>query len=308
MKLLIPLQRSFVRTRFAYTRQRLLGRVLPQSTSVTSKKSEVKSSTNKPKVSLINTKSPLDIFKKLKRPSLRQFLFSLFMLGSVVLLAILFVPMVYYTLFPADPVPIKASSEGTPLGGSFDQNNNRVETRRIPEPPYDPTLPDGQWLLIPRIGVQSEIIETANSEEALAKGIWRVQDFGVAGDLTKPMILAAHRFGYKWWWESNYWKYHSFYLLPKLEPGDFVEVIANHRKYLYEIYAGEEGEEITDYNADLILYTCKFLNSPLRHFRYARLLDPTKDTQAKNAQATPQPAEPTSTPEAGESAKLETTP
>lgn len=105
-------------------------------------------------------------------------------------------------------------------------------------------------------------------------------DYGKPGDeYNLPIILAAHRFGWDWWWQTDYWKYHSFYNLPELEPGDMVEIIADQRKWIYEIYAGEQGEEITDYEANLILYTCKFLNSPLRHFRYARLINLDQNTQ-----------------------------
>ena len=55
--------------------------------------------------------------------------------------------------------------------------------------------------------------------------------------------------------------------------GDTVEIIWKQRKYVYEIYKEEEGEEISDYTADLILYTCESLKSPIRIFRYARLLE-----------------------------------
>ena len=205
-------------------------------------------------------------------------LFSFFTTCSIAILLLLFVPAAYYTLFPSDPVPVKTDEAGTPQGGSFTTPQTHAKKER-PLPPYDATLPDGNWLIIPRIGVQTELLESATPDESLAKGVWRVPDFGLPGDTTKPMILAAHRFGYKWWWNSSYWRYHSFYLLPTLQPGDLVEVISNKRKYTYEIYAGEQGEQITDYNADLILYTCKFLQSPIRHFRYARLIDPNTNTQ-----------------------------
>lgn len=192
-----------------------------------------------------------------------------------VLLTVLFAPSVYYSLFPADPVPVKAETSGTPLGGKFASGSARVVSQ-VPTPDYDANLPEGTWLIIPKIGVNTQIIDTASSDEALNKGVWRVTDFGTPTDLSKPMILAAHRYGWKAWWSNGnqYWRYHSFYLLPDLVPGDIVEVISDHRKYTYEVYAGEQGEDITDYNADLILYTCKFLDSPLRFFRYARLVDP----------------------------------
>jgi len=146
-------------------------------------------------------------------------------------------------------------------------------------PPQDPTLPEGEWITIPRIGVRTQLRETHDPEEAMQLGVWKVPDFGDPGQLNYPMIVAAHRFGWDWWWQSDYWKYHSFYLLPDTEPGDRVEIIADQRKWVYEMYAGEEGEEISDYEADLILYTCKFLTSPIRHFRYARLINPEANTQ-----------------------------
>ena len=84
--------------------------------------------------------------------------------------------------------------------------------------------------------------------------------------------MAAHRFGYLKWSDS-YRRQNSFYNLPKLKKGDVVRIIWKQRKYVYEIYGLEEGEEILDYSADLILYTCKFLDSSVRIFRYGRLLE-----------------------------------
>ncbi len=212
-------------------------------------------------------------------PRFRKFLFGGIIASCVIALTVLLGPSVYYSVFPSDPVPIKSTDTGSAMGGSYASGSSRVVSK-IPAPVYDENLPEGNWLIIPKIGVKTEILESANSDEALNKGVWRVPDFGTPTDLSKPMILAAHRYGWKAWWENGnqYWKYHSFYLLPKLEKGDLIEVISNHRKYIYEVYAGEQGEDITDYNADLILYTCKFLDSPLRFFRYARLVDPNHPT------------------------------
>lgn len=202
----------------------------------------------------------------------------LVMAVSVAVAAVLFVPHLYYALFPVDTVPIASQTDGTPMGGEFDKGANAV-VRQRPVPSQDPSLPEGDWLVIPRIGVRTELQRTEDEEAALYKGVWQIPEYGTAGDVNKPMILAAHRYGWQWWWQTDYWKYHSFYNLPELEPGDMVEVISDQRKYYYEIYAGEEGEEITDYSGDMILYTCKFLNSPIRHFRYARLVDVAKNTQ-----------------------------
>lgn len=62
----------------------------------------------------------------------------------------------------------------------------------------------------------------------------------------------------------------SFYKLPSLEKGDIVEIVWNQRIYKYKIYKTTENTKITDYNADLILYTCKmYWESPERIFKYA---------------------------------------
>lgn len=140
------------------------------------------------------------------------------------------------------------------------------------ERPVDPSLPTGTWVRIPSIGVNTQAKPSINADEALAEGAWMVPDFGRPGDVTQPTIMAAHRYGWKWWWQSDYWKLNSFYLLTETKTGDTIEVISDQKKYVYEIYDAGEGEEITDYSADLILYTCKFMNSPIRYFRYAKLL------------------------------------
>lgn len=199
---------------------------------------------------------------------------------SIIIAAFIFIPALYYTVFPADVIEIDSLEQGTPLGGSFDKKEEIEVVEKTPYvPPVDPNLPDGSWIIIPKIGVHTQLRATADPNVALAEGVWHVPDFGMPGDRDLPMIVAAHRYGWKWWWKDDYWKYHSFYLLPDTQPGDRIEVIADKRKWVYEIYAGEEGEEIRDYDADLILYTCKFLKGPVRHFRYARLIDPTADSQ-----------------------------
>ena len=231
----------------------------------------------KPKV--VETKLPSVLHKTAQA-------ISLSVIGIALLVAaIIFVPQLYYTLFPATTIPIEAATEGTPLGGNFDLGaetalKDKATTQERYLPPQDDSLPDGNWIIIPRIGVRTELQKTYDVEGALETGVLWEPDYGQPGDLDLPMIVVAHRFGYKWWWKSDYWKYHSFYLLPELEPGDLVEVISDHRKWTYEIYAGEEGEEVTDYEADLILYTCKYLNSSIRHFRYARIINMNVDTQA----------------------------
>jgi hypothetical protein len=210
------------------------------------------------------TKQGLGIFKSISR-----FVLTVVMVISLGVGAVLILPEIYYTVF----------SQSSAVGQVADAAKETATTqpRSTPEaqpymPVQNPDLPTGSWLSIPRIGVYSEMHATIDENEALDKGVWLVPDFGKPGDTTQPIILAAHRFGWDWWWKSDYWKYNSFYLLTETEPGDRVEIIYDQRKWVYEIYAGEEAELISDYDADLIMYTCKYLNSPIRYFRYAKLI------------------------------------
>ncbi len=146
---------------------------------------------------------------------------------------------------------------------------------QIPEwqPAFDPKLGRDTTLKIAEIKVDTKINEKTyqNYEDALRLGVWRVPDFGSPVDRSKPMILAAHRFGYLEW-SNLYRRKNSFFNLPKLKNGDLVEIVYKQRKYVYEVYGESRGEEITDYSANLILYTCETLNSKVRIFKYARLL------------------------------------
>ena len=140
-------------------------------------------------------------------------------------------------------------------------------------PPFDAGLPKVNSLVIPSIGVDTEVQEATlnNYEDALRKGVWRVSDFGAPDTLGEPIILAAHRFGYLAW-TNSYRHLNSFYNLPKIKVGDVVEIDWSQRKYLYEVYATSEGSEILDYSADLILYTCETLTGENKVFVYAKRL------------------------------------
>lgn len=134
-------------------------------------------------------------------------------------------------------------------------------------PPFDESLPTTNMISIPSIGVNSQIHEGENPKESLDRGVWRAPEFGTPEDAI-TVILAAHRFGYITW-SSEFRTTSSFYNLPKTKVGDQIEIIWNQRKYVYEIYTAEDGTYITDYSTDLVLYTCRLFNSPVRVFRYA---------------------------------------
>jgi hypothetical protein len=209
----------------------------------------------------------------LSRPSRISLLLAGVALVSGVLGAIALgvpvVPVVWYTLRPttvsgleeilSQPVATEAQMFG--------------RTRDNWQPAFDPDLPEENWVGTQKIGLRTLVREASfeDFESVLRSGVWRVPDFGTPDDRTMPMILSAHRYGYLSW-SNTFRRENSFYNLPKLEVGDRVYVVWEQRKYIYEVYKADEGREISDYQADLILYTCRFLESPIRIFRYARLI------------------------------------
>jgi LPXTG-site transpeptidase (sortase) family protein len=183
----------------------------------------------------------------------------------------------YYSVLPKTSELLGKALQETSSAISVKARTTSViaEPQTTTIPPKDTSLPEGHYLNIPRIGVDTIIWEGegSNYEKALKKGVWRVGDFAdpEKGGRGKPIILAAHRFGYLDWTQEYRLK-NSFYDLPKLKNGDVIEIVWNQVRYAYQIQKVEEGTEITDYSSDLILYTCKFLVSPVRVFVYAKLI------------------------------------
>ena len=166
----------------------------------------------------------------------------------------------------------EAETIAEPTEESSDESFNDVIAAEpdtdIPElPPFDSSLTETNTLIIDSIGVVGKIHEGSNADAELDKGIWRVPSFGTPED-NNSIILAAHRFGYVYW-SNDFRTKNSFYNLPKTHVGDTVEIIWNQRLYEYRIYKVEDSTAINDYGADLIMYTCRMFNSPVRIFRYA---------------------------------------
>jgi sortase (surface protein transpeptidase) len=212
----------------------------------------------------------------LAKPSVLSVIFSsMATISLVAALTAAGIPIIWMIWYRVAPGTTQALSQvlRRPVTSFAEQLDPEATEVEVYQPPLDPSLPAENRLIIPTIGVNTQIVEEPleRHEEAFKVGVWRVPDFGTAFSRERPMILAAHRFGYLAW-TNTYRRENSFYNLPKLEKGDQVEVIWGQRRYLYEIYEGEESEEITNYTADLILYTCRFLESEVRIFRYARLM------------------------------------
>lgn len=180
-------------------------------------------------------------------------------------------PHLYYRLFPSTSGSLASTIASTVSKDQTPQLAAPIKTPETKEtvlPDIDPSLPKENGLLIDKIGVKGLVHEGTDWEKILKLGIWRAPEFGTPEDNSKPIILAAHRWGYLDW-SAAFRKLNSFYSLPKLVVGDTIKVIWNQRPYEYKVYSVSTGTKITEYNANLILYTCQMWNSPVRYFVYA---------------------------------------
>jgi len=191
-----------------------------------------------------------------------------FIIGALALVATPIMPYIIYRINPAETTN-EVEKISQPVANNEDVEADDTKTL----PPLDTTLPEKPYVRLSKIGVDSPISTASEYTEALKQGTWLVSGYGTPENGISPIILAAHRFGYIYWDDATREKI-SFFNLPKTHEGDIINIIWNQRQYSYEIYHEEEGTQITDYSADLILYTCKYFNSPTRIFRYARLIAP----------------------------------
>lgn len=181
------------------------------------------------------------------------------------------VQYVYYTLRPATSAQLsKVLKELKTDPQQVVKAEERVDVPDNGLPPVDTTLPEGHYLSIPSLGIDTVIWEGSwdDSEKALKRGVWRHPEMAEP-ESGSPIVLAAHRFGYIEW-DQEYRVKNSFFNLPKVNPGDEFEILWNQRHYKYRIERVTEGTEIDSYDYDAILYTCKFLVSPIRIIVYAK--------------------------------------
>jgi len=195
---------------------------------------------------------------------------TVLVLASVTLILFLLLPQVIYTLFP-QIIDNEITSIQYPVINEdlLPEKDFSVGQPEDTLPPIDKTLGYEPILTINEIGINAEIHKDGNSKIALKNGPWLVPDLGDPINNFLPTVIASHRWGtLEWSREERDLK--SFYSLPDLTIGDKIEITWNRRVFEYEVYKIEESSQINDYNADLILYTCKVIwQSPIRIFIYA---------------------------------------
>jgi len=125
----------------------------------------------------------------------------------------------------------------------------------------------GNRIKIDSIGVDTRILESWNAEKALEQGVWRMPDQGSPLDASKPIVLAAHRWGWDYLSE-DFRKKNLFLELPNIKEGDIIEVSWDGAIHQYKVNYKEEHEYVTRLE-DLILLTCKDFDSDTRVFVYA---------------------------------------
>jgi sortase (surface protein transpeptidase) len=148
-----------------------------------------------------------------------------------------------------------------------------IDNKNLNEKPLQFTVPTetvsttGAFVRIPSIGVDTNIYESYNTEEALEYGVWRDPKHGTPDTYDKPIVLGAHRWGH----ESLSWEHrtkHLFYKFDQLQVGATVEIIWNNKMYYFKVREVEQNYVVND-TADLIMYTCIYYGSPERYIVYA---------------------------------------
>lgn len=192
--------------------------------------------------------------------------FSLLLL-TLVLVAVPISPYVWYRINPAE-----TDREIEKITVDVVEEDIKQGDGKKNIPTLNEDLPEGYHVIISSISVNSPVSDSRDYTKALRSGSWIVPEYGTPEKDELPIIIASHRFGYASW--SNEFRNRiSFFNLPKTDIGDTVSIYWNQREYVYKIYGKEESTYISDYNADLILYTCKYFNSPIRIFRYAERIN-----------------------------------
>lgn len=138
--------------------------------------------------------------------------------------------------------------------------------------PQNEAITYGYRVKMPSHGLDTLIYECATPECGLLKNAaWRIPEFGTPEDEGNITVLAAHRWGPDNFSTEKRIK-ELFYSFDKVKEGDLIEIEWNSKIYKYQVSFKEENTVITRDEDDLILFTCKYYDSPVRIVVYAKLI------------------------------------
>lgn len=180
--------------------------------------------------------------------------FGVTLVAGIVIVSYPYLPLLTYSIAPpnADELPYASRLARLP-----DPAAQPAQPPAAPKP-----APNGNRLVIPKIGVDIAVVDGAD-EQALLRGAWRIpgtSDSPMAGN----MVVSAHRFRYRPPASE------TFYLLDKLKPGDLVILYWKNEEYDYRVSATREvnpdAVEILNGSdtPQLTLFTCTPLFSTAR--------------------------------------------
>ncbi len=192
---------------------------------------------------------------------------TVLVLIPIAYLVIASTPALWYRINPSALADEVAAITKSPFSPQSDTLAD-YELSSLQTPAIDTLLPAGRRIVIPSLGVDTEINLDKDERTALSKGAWLMPDYGSPGnDLNMPIVISAHRWG-SVTLSPEFRAKNLFINLPQLEIGNKIEIYWDQRKYVYQVVALEETDYVSRLS-DLILITCKFINSPQRIIVYA---------------------------------------
>ena len=182
-------------------------------------------------------------FKKTRialKPKVSISVWSILAASALIILVYPFLPIVLYNinspeLPKAQPIAL-GEFNPNPQGVNFSQSGAPIISAD-----YE------NKIIIPKIGVNINVSDTDDQDEALSKGAWHFPETSTPNEGGNS-AFSAHRY--------QYLPPHSetFYLLDKLETGDTFVVVWDGKEYLYSVY---ETMIVSPYSVEVLNSTEK---------------------------------------------------
>lgn len=191
-----------------------------------------------------------------------------------IILLIIFIIVIFILVFPLWPIIPSLLSHHDP-NKVYYPITSEIKNLKIAEVDQLKPIPEENRLVIPKINVDSEILE-GDSLDILSQreGVWR-ESKNQNPEILGNMVIAGHRFQYL---PPNT---STFYNLERITVGDYIIVFWNKKTYIYEVYSTDtvtpDKVEVRNNNPDIpheiTIYTCTPLyTSEKRYIVKAKLI------------------------------------